>query len=110
MRINTGKPFGIDISCPSRQDKVANAELEKDRVAAVITYGIREFKARASEILRKLDDGEEVIITRRGKPCGKLVTMLPQGREKGSVKTLMGAFKGILPEAAYEDFQEVKGI
>lgn len=74
------------------------------------TYGIREFKARASEILRNLDDGEEVIITRRGKPCGKLVAMLPQGREKGSVTTLMGAFKGILPEAAYEDFQEVDGM
>ena len=73
------------------------------------TYGIREFKARVSEILRTLEDGEEVIITRRGKPCGKLTTM-PPGREKGSVTTLMGAFKGILPEATYEDFQEVNEI
>lgn len=77
------------------------------RGSVVTTYGIREFKARASEILRTLADGEEVIITRRGKPCGKLIAMPPPGREKGSVKTLMGAFKGILPEATYEDFQEV---
>ena len=74
------------------------------------TYGIREFKARASEILRTLEDGEVVIITRRGRPCGKLTAMPPQGQEKGSVTTLMGAFKGILPEAAYEDFQEVSGL
>ena len=39
------------------------------------TYGIREFKARVREILRGLDDGEEVIITRRGKPCGRLTSM-----------------------------------
>ena len=39
------------------------------------TYSIREFKARVSEILRDLDDGEEVIITRRGRPCGRLTTV-----------------------------------
>ena len=36
------------------------------------TYSIREVKARLSEILRDLDYGEEVIITRRGRPCGRL--------------------------------------
>ena len=36
------------------------------------TYSIREVKARLSEILRHLDYGEEVIITRRGRPCGRL--------------------------------------
>ena len=32
------------------------------------TYGISEFKTRLSEILRELDEGDEVTITRRGKP------------------------------------------
>ena len=41
------------------------------------TYSIREFKAKVSEILRDLEDGEEVIITRRGKPCGKLTGIRP---------------------------------
>ena len=36
------------------------------------TYNIREFKAKVSEILRALSYGEEVIITRRGKPFGRL--------------------------------------
>ena len=30
------------------------------------TYGSREVKARFSEILRDLDHGEEMVITRRG--------------------------------------------
>ena len=36
------------------------------------TYGIREFKAHLSEILRDLEAGDEVIITRHGKPCARL--------------------------------------
>ena len=36
------------------------------------TYTITEFKARISQILRDLKEGDEVIITRRGKPCAKL--------------------------------------
>ena len=45
------------------------------------TYGVREFKAKVSEILRGLEDGEEVIITRRGKPCGRLIPMRPTAQE-----------------------------
>ena len=36
------------------------------------TYSIRELRAKAGQILDSLAEGEEVIITRRGKPCGKL--------------------------------------
>ena len=41
------------------------------------TYGIGEFKARLSEILRALEEGEEIVITRRGKPCAKLTLPAP---------------------------------
>ena len=39
------------------------------------TYSISEVKARASEILRELDEGDETIITRRGKACGRLTSV-----------------------------------
>ena len=74
------------------------------------TYGIREFKARASEILRNLEAGEEVVITRRGKPCGKLIAPPDDAAPQLSLATLRGAFRDILPEATWEDFQEIKKI
>ena len=72
------------------------------------TYSIREFKAKSSEILRNLDEGE-VIITRRGKPCGRLVAVQPQSQTKPSLSTLKGALTH-LPDAAYEDFQDIKTL
>lgn len=74
------------------------------------TYGVREFKARLSEILRDLDDGDEVIITRHGKPCGRLTTVPEPAEEKRSLSTLRGKFARILPDADYEDFVELKKI
>ncbi|MCH8207018.1 MAG: type II toxin-antitoxin system prevent-host-death family antitoxin [Chloroflexi bacterium] len=73
------------------------------------TYSVREFKARISEILRGLEDGEEVIITRRGKPCGRLTPVGPSDEGKPSLRTLRGALS-YLPEVTYEDFLEIKRI
>ncbi len=73
------------------------------------TYNIREFKARLSEILRSLEDGEEVIITRHGKPCGRLTSMSP-GEQKPSLRTLRGAYADVLPDATYQDFLDIKSI
>ena len=67
------------------------------------TYSIREFKAKAGKILRDLDDGGEVIITLRGKPCGKLTSIQPSKEGKPSLGALRGAFAS-LPDANYEDF------
>ena len=72
------------------------------------TYSIREFKARASQILRDLAEGEEVIITRRGQPCGKLTDIPPAAAEKPARRSLRGLYRGILPHATYEDFQEIR--
>ena len=71
------------------------------------TYNIREFKAKVGEILRALSYGEEVIITRRGKPFGRLSPIQDPTEEKPSLSTLKGSFTG-LPEASYEDFLEIK--
>ncbi len=76
---------------------------------SVTTYGIREFKARISEILRELDAGSEVVITRRGEPCARLVPIQQPAGEKPSLASLRGALAD-LPDATYEDFQEIKAI
>ncbi len=72
------------------------------------TYGIREFKAKVSEILRDLEEGEEVIITRRGKPCAMLTQLLPDA--KRPLRSLRGAYRDRLPEVTWEDFMEAKKI
>lgn len=74
------------------------------------TYTISQFKAKASEILDSLEAGDEVIITRRGKPCGRLTAEDPPVRKKGNQVSLMGAYRDVLPEETWEDFQEAKKI
>ena len=71
------------------------------------TYGVREFKARISEILRDLEHGEEVTITRRGKPCGKLAPLRRSTEQKPSLRTLRGS-ASYLPDASYEDFLDIE--
>ena len=73
------------------------------------TYSIREFKAKASAILRELEHGDEVIITRRGKPCGKLTSVSAPESGKPSLETLKGSLT-YLPDATYEDLLEVQSM
>ena len=78
-------------------------------VDSMTTYSIREAKARLSEILRELDQGEEVIITRRGRPCGRLTAVDADTDDRPSLATLRGALSQ-LPDPDYRDFQDIKGI
>ena len=73
------------------------------------TYGVREFKAKVSEILRDLDNGEEVIITRHGKPCARLA---PVEADPEDEKFPLSALRDMLdlPDATWEDFIEAKKI
>ena len=73
------------------------------------TYSIREAKAHLSEILRDLDLGDEVIITRRGRPCGRLTAVDAGADERPSLATLRGALSQ-LPDAGYQDFLDIKSI
>ena len=73
------------------------------------TYSIREAKAHLSEILRDLDRGDEVIITRRGRPCGRLTAVDAGPDDRPSLATLRGALSQ-LPDASYQDFLDIKGI
>ena len=73
------------------------------------TYSIREFKARASAILREIEDGEEVIITRRGRPCGKLTSVSAPESDMPALETLRGSLT-YLPDATYDDLLDIKSI
>ena len=73
------------------------------------TYTITQFKTRASEILDKLNDGEEVIITRRGKPCARLEPVPELAEEKPSISRLKARF-ATLPDLEFNDFQGAKKI
>ena len=73
------------------------------------TYSIREAKARLSEIVRDLERGEGVIITRRGRPCGRLTAVVAGADDKPSLAILRGALAE-LPDAGYPDLRDIKGI
>lgn len=73
------------------------------------TYSIQEAKARLSKILRDLEPADEVIITRRGRPCGQLTAVDTDADDRPSLATLRGALTD-LPDAAYQDFQDIKGM
>ena len=79
------------------------------KAPCMTTYNIREFKARVSEILRDLGDGDEVIVTRRGKPCGRLTPIRNPAEERPSLETLRGSLTS-LPDAIYEDFLDIKAV
>ena len=72
------------------------------------TYSVREAKARLSEILRGLEAGDEAIITRRGKPCGRIVPIADS--DDAPPHPARGSLAGILPKAEWEDFMEAKKI
>ncbi len=72
-------------------------------------YGVTEFKARFSEILRNLDDGEEVIITRRGKPRARFTRIRRPPEDKLSLSALRDLLPP-LPDATYQDFLDIKKI
>ena len=71
------------------------------------TYSLREFKAKVSEIFKDIDDGEEVIITRRERPCVRLTAAPQPTQAKPSLSTLRGSLHR-LPDASFEDFLDIK--
>ena len=74
---------------------------------SMLTYGISEARAHLSRILREMDQGEEVIITRRGRPCGRLTALDAGADDKPSLATLRGALSE-LPDIDYQDFRNVR--
>ena len=72
---------------------------------------IHEAKTRLSQLLAQLDDGEEIVIARAGKPVARLVPVVqqPARRHPGSAKgkvTIAPDFDAPLPEAVLRAFEE----
>ena len=84
-------------------------QYDPNSVDGMTTYSIREAKAHLSEILRDLDRGDEVIITRRGRPCGRLTAVDAVADDRPTLSTLKGALSQ-LPDTDYQDFLDIKGI
>ncbi len=57
---------------------------------SVITVGAFEAKTKLSELLRRVEQGDEVIITRHGKPVARL---LPHHQKRYSPKEAEAALK-----------------
>lgn len=55
-----------------------------------IKANVHEAKTRFSELLDRVQRGEEVIIAKAGKPCAKLVPIYPAGTREA------GAFRGLI--------------
>lgn len=84
------------------------------------TYSKTEFCAKSAEILKTLENGEEVIITRRGKPWAKLTPTQNSSEDRKEREPQFGSFREALArirgrreltggrEATEEDFQSVK--
>lgn len=74
------------------------------------TIGVRQLKSQTSEILRRVEEGEEIVVTRRGKPCAKLIptASVPEGGSAHELP-LKGRFRE-WPDLSWEDFQEAKRI
>lgn len=71
------------------------------------TYGISEARAHLSWILREMDQGDGVIITRRVRPCGRLIALDTGVDDKPSLATLRSAFTE-LSNADYWDFRNIR--
>ena len=77
------------------------------------TVSVRELKAKASEILRDLEDSPvgEVIITRHGKPWAKLVSLKGKpDRIPWSERISLRNTLTHLPDLTEADFIEAKRI
>ncbi|MBI2910646.1 MAG: type II toxin-antitoxin system prevent-host-death family antitoxin [Chloroflexi bacterium] len=74
------------------------------------TIGVQELKAGASELLRLVEEGEEFVVTRHGKPCARLVRAESAEGPRAQSPTLLGIYRDRLPSLTWEDFQEAKRI
>jgi prevent-host-death family protein len=78
--------------------------------AAVVRVGVHEAKTRLSQLLRLVDSGQEVEISRGGEPVAKLVPIrTPQKRKLGTdagVFVVPDDFDAPLPDDVLASFSE----
>jgi prevent-host-death family protein len=79
--------------------------------AAMTTVGVRELRERLSKYLRRVADGERLVVTQRGEPVALLIPPNPVGQEYGLralVDEGLVSWSGEKPRGA-QDPDTVKG-
>lgn len=70
------------------------------------TVGVRELKAKAGEILRRVaEERERVVVTRRGRPSAQIIPIAETGKSPG--KKLRGSYSAF-PSLSDDDFARAK--
>jgi prevent-host-death family protein len=64
----------------------------------------REFRNKSGEVMRALDEGEDFVITRNGKPVGELLPTQRRKRKFIPKAELLALFEGA-PHIDYEQFR-----
>ena len=87
-------------------------ELRKAALAGMNTVSVRELKANPSGVLRLIEEKPdlEIIVTRHGRPCAKLVSVDRRPAIPWSERISLRGTWSHLPDLADEDFEEAKRI
>jgi prevent-host-death family protein len=102
-------PTKMTLREAARPYRVASPE-QAPTAGQARTISVRELKARASELLRELEQtGQEALITRRGTLWGRLVPLARQEKAAGPKRILRNSYRD-LPELTEDDFQEAKRL
>lgn len=74
----------------------------------MLEVGIRELKARASELVRRVaQHGEEVVITKHGRPVARIVPAENEAPPKRPKKRLLGLYQDRgLPDVTWEEWEQ----
>lgn len=67
------------------------------------TVDVRTLKARASELLRAVEEGEVIVVTRRGRPIARLEALGTQTQRQMSLR---GLYSHLAPAFDAIDIQE----
>lgn len=71
-------------------------------VMSVATVGLRELRQNASELVRRVEAGEEIEITVAGRPGARLVPARPWARAWRTYDEIAGLFSG-RPDPDWQD-------
>ena len=68
------------------------------------TFGVFDFKKRASELIDRAEGGEEIIITRHGRPVARIAPLSQAARTPEQIAALMESAR-----ALREDIRRTSG-
>lgn len=76
--------------------------MEATRGKAPTQVNVHEAKTHLSKLLERVENGEEIVIARNGKPIAKLVEHVP----KRDYRSFYGAWKGQVDMSRFDEADE----